>query len=73
MRSRALHPIDRHFPPMQDLMRFQLGKKSLSNDYNDPQIKNELSALSKRPARHVGVVRASSSADVMHPVLEAVM
>lgn len=72
-RSRALHPIDGHFPPMQSLMWLQQHRKNLSNDYNDPQIKNELSALSKRPARHMGVVHASSSSDVIHPVLEEAM
>lgn len=71
-RSRALCPVDGHFPPVQDPARFQQHRKSLSNDYIDPQTKSELSALSKRPARHMGVVRASSRADVMHPVLEAV-
>lgn len=73
VRSRALHPIDGHFPPVQNLTWFQQHRKSLSNDYNDPQIKSKLSALSKRPVRHMGVVQASSLADVMHPVLEAAM
>lgn len=73
VRNRALHPIDGHFPPVQNLTWFQQLRKSLRNDYNNAQIKSKFSTLSKRPARHMGVVCASSSAGVMHPVSEMVM
>lgn len=73
VRNRALHPIDGHFPPVQNLTWFQQLRKSLPNDYNNAQIKSKFSMPSKRPARHMGVICASSSADVMHPVSEMVM